>query len=89
MKAATVMSSTTATGSRIHLAESFDNKILQLADKDTADAIAGAALALATMEIARQQTVQNLIGYLALGGLTVNLELRARASIDDALNLGD
>lgn len=85
------MSSTTATGSRIHLAESFDNKILQLADKDTAEAVAGAALALAlaTMEIARQKTVQNLIGYLVLGGLTVSQELLARATIDDALNLGD
>lgn len=83
------MSSTTATGSRIHLMESFDNKILQLADRDTAEAVAGAALALATMEIARQQTVQNLIGYLALGGLTVSQELLARATIDDALNLGD
>lgn len=69
--------------------ESFDNKILQLADKDTADAIAGAALTLATMELARQKTVQNLIGYLALGGLTVNQELLARATIDDALNLED
>ena len=81
------MSSTTATGSRIHLVESFDNKILQLADKDTADAIAGAALALATMELARQQTISNLIAYLAIGGQSIGQRTLARAIIDRALEL--
>ena len=80
------MSSTTATGSRIHLAESFDNKILQLADKDTAEAVAGAALALATMELARQQTISNLIAYLAIGKHGASGDLVIRAAIEDALD---
>ena len=77
----------TAIQSDCRYVESFDNKIFQLAHKDTAEAVAGAAVALATMELARQQTISNLIAYLAAGKHGENMELVIRAAIEEALNL--
>jgi hypothetical protein len=59
----------------------FDDKIVQLRNKDTAEALAGTANALATMELARQLRVQNL---LALAAHPAALADDQRAALRDA-----
>jgi hypothetical protein len=75
----------TATESNVDFVTSFENKIVQLGIKDTAEAVAGAALALAVMELAKQQTIANLIAYHSCADFGFAAVLHER--ISEALNV--